>query len=142
MCLIEYFQVDPSDMNAKLQAKQRHLLELQKRKLELELAATKQRLEEQEKHLNFHADSTVITPSGSNISKFPGQIGGHVNASLNMMHVNRTLYDQYKGAMPQLPNMGNTGNMFAVSFLILSINARILQISLYLFRIMDNRRIT
>ena len=39
-------------MQSQLRDKQRELLELQKRKLELELAATKKTIEEQEKQLS------------------------------------------------------------------------------------------
>lgn len=48
-------------MEAKLRDKQRQLLELQKRKLELELAATKQRLEEQEKQLTMQTE--IVKPT-------------------------------------------------------------------------------
>lgn len=50
-------------MEAKLRDKQRQLLELQKRKLELELAATKQRLEEQEKQLQSTIQSDTAKPA-------------------------------------------------------------------------------
>lgn len=98
--------VDPSDMQAKLQAKQRHLLELQKRKLELELAATKQRLEEQEKQLNFQNDHNVRPPvgpigaAGSSI-----QISGGTNKPpVSLIHGQRNMF----GSQSKNPEMVNT----------------------------------
>lgn len=46
-------------MQAQLREKERELLELKKRKLELELAATKKHIEEQEKQLNLQAASVA-----------------------------------------------------------------------------------
>ncbi|KAH8348098.1 hypothetical protein KR084_004094 [Drosophila pseudotakahashii] len=50
----------PSDMEEILQAKTRELLELKKRKLELELEQTKKHLEEQERQLNQATDAVVV----------------------------------------------------------------------------------
>lgn len=50
-------------MQDQLRNKQRELLELQKRKLELELAATKKHIEEQEKQLNMKTASIKPTVS-------------------------------------------------------------------------------
>lgn len=52
----------PSDMEEILQAKTRELLELKKRKLELELEQTKKHLEEQERQLNQATDAMVGAP--------------------------------------------------------------------------------
>lgn len=46
-------------MKAQLREKERELLELKKRKLELELAATKKHIEEQEKQLNLKTASVA-----------------------------------------------------------------------------------
>ncbi|XP_070070250.1 pre-mRNA cleavage complex 2 protein Pcf11 isoform X2 [Drosophila takahashii] len=50
----------PSDMEEILQAKTRELLELKKRKLELELEQTKKHLEEQERQLNQATDAMAV----------------------------------------------------------------------------------
>lgn len=47
-------------MQAQLRDKERELLELRKRKLELELVATKKHIEEQEKQLNLQTASVVV----------------------------------------------------------------------------------
>ncbi|XP_016975031.1 uncharacterized protein LOC108041595 isoform X3 [Drosophila rhopaloa] len=52
----------PSDMEEILQAKTRELLELKKRKLELELEQTKKHLEEQERQLNQATDAMAGAP--------------------------------------------------------------------------------
>ncbi|XP_017039141.1 uncharacterized protein LOC108086669 isoform X2 [Drosophila ficusphila] len=52
----------PSDMEEILQAKTRELLELKKRKLELELEQTKKHLEEQERQLNQATDAMAVAP--------------------------------------------------------------------------------
>ncbi|XP_037712495.1 uncharacterized protein LOC119548976 isoform X2 [Drosophila subpulchrella] len=52
----------PSDMEEILQAKTRELLELKKRKLELELEQTKKHLEEQERQLNQATDAMTGAP--------------------------------------------------------------------------------
>ncbi|XP_041449196.1 uncharacterized protein LOC111078155 isoform X2 [Drosophila obscura] len=52
----------PSDMEEILQAKTRELLELKKRKLELELEQTKKHLEEQERQLNQATDAIAVAP--------------------------------------------------------------------------------
>ncbi|XP_050743057.1 uncharacterized protein LOC108022581 isoform X3 [Drosophila biarmipes] len=52
----------PSDMEEILQAKTRELLELKKRKLELELEQTKKHLEEQERQLNQATDAITGAP--------------------------------------------------------------------------------
>lgn len=46
-------------IHAELEKKRQELLELQTRKLELELLATKKRIEEQEKQLSLQADSVA-----------------------------------------------------------------------------------
>ncbi|BFG05093.1 uncharacterized protein DMAD_03910 [Drosophila madeirensis] len=51
-----------SDMEEILQAKTRELLELKKRKLELELEQTKKHLEEQERQLNQATDAIAVAP--------------------------------------------------------------------------------
>ncbi|XP_026842561.1 uncharacterized protein LOC6593127 isoform X2 [Drosophila persimilis] len=53
----------PSDMEEILQAKTRELLELKKRKLELELEQTKKHLEEQERQLNQATDAIAVAPN-------------------------------------------------------------------------------
>nr|XP_017087206.2 uncharacterized protein LOC108118833 isoform X2 [Drosophila bipectinata] len=53
----------PSDMEEILQAKTRELLELKKRKLELELEQTKKHLEEQERQLNQATDAMSAVPT-------------------------------------------------------------------------------
>lgn len=52
----------PSDMEEILQAKTRELLELKKRKLELELEQTKMHLKEQERQLSQAADAIAVAP--------------------------------------------------------------------------------
>lgn len=51
-----------SDMEEILQAKTRELLELKKRKLELELEQTKKHLEEQERQLNDAMAAPMVMP--------------------------------------------------------------------------------
>ncbi|XP_023168647.2 uncharacterized protein LOC111597926 isoform X2 [Drosophila hydei] len=57
----------PSDMEEILQAKTRELLELKKRKLELELEQTKMHLKEQERQLSQAADAIAVTPMTAGI---------------------------------------------------------------------------
>ncbi|KRF79499.1 uncharacterized protein Dvir_GJ21559, isoform C [Drosophila virilis] len=54
----------PGDMEEILQAKTRELLELKKRKLELELEQTKMHLKEQERQLSQAADAIAVAPIG------------------------------------------------------------------------------
>lgn len=54
-------------MQAQLQIKQRELLELQKRKLELELAATQKHIEEKEKQLGIRTASISSANAGQPI---------------------------------------------------------------------------
>ncbi|XP_036334339.1 uncharacterized protein LOC118744970 isoform X1 [Rhagoletis pomonella] len=58
--------VQASDVEEILQAKTRELLELKKRKLELELEATKKSLEEQDKHLTKVTNGLVMPPEAAN----------------------------------------------------------------------------
>lgn len=58
-----------NDMQAQLRDKQRELLELQKRKLELELVATKKRIEEQERENNMLTASVIAVSSCLKLEK-------------------------------------------------------------------------
>lgn len=59
--------VASDDVQAQLREKHRTLLELQKRKLELELVATKKQLEDQEREITLQATNIAVQGSSSNL---------------------------------------------------------------------------
>ncbi|XP_075167263.1 pcf11 cleavage and polyadenylation factor subunit isoform X2 [Haematobia irritans] len=78
-------QAIPTEMEKILQDKTRELLELKKRKLELELEATKKHLEEQEKQFSKTAegvlppvDALVVANALQTVGIRPAQMGGQV----------------------------------------------------------------
>lgn len=59
-----------SEMQSQLRDKQRELLELQKHKLELELVATRQRIEEEEKKINLQTASVKMVSTWAMVEGF------------------------------------------------------------------------
>lgn len=113
----------PTDMGEILQAKTRELLELRKKKLELELEATKKHLEEQEKQLS-KATESVIPPAEAIVSsaalapairppKMTQQImPGMIPAGLLVPHpsagIRPGMYQQFRHPRPQQTHVAPT----------------------------------
>ncbi|XP_017022386.1 pre-mRNA cleavage complex 2 protein Pcf11 isoform X4 [Drosophila kikkawai] len=95
----------PSDMEEILQAKTRELLELKKRKLELELEQTKKHLEEQERQLNDAMAPMVMPGPGTSAIRPPIMDPAAVGAAMR--------HQRPPPPMGMMPNMPVAPQQFA-----------------------------
>lgn len=94
-------------MNETLRAKTRELLELKKRKLELELEATKKHLEEQEKQLSKATESVMTTTElvALPVPNIPSMLSD-IPPQQHAVHIRSGFYHSYKNPRPLHPMIG------------------------------------